>query len=69
MVADWPKANKKLINKKAEKEFNQIREAVIKIRSWKIEQKIPLSQVANYKLDTETAAKELIEKLAKVKLS
>jgi len=32
IVSEWPKPNKKLINKKAESEFEKIKQKIIKIR-------------------------------------
>ncbi|MGC9049265.1 MAG: class I tRNA ligase family protein, partial [Patescibacteria group bacterium] len=68
MVEDWPKVNKKYINKKIEKEFEEIKELVIKIRNWKAQQKIPLNQIVDYKLDKDITEKALVEKIAKVRL-
>jgi valyl-tRNA synthetase len=70
MIADWPKAEKKYIDKKAEKEFEGIKETVVKIRAQKAEQKIPLSQIIDYKLTEKKIGhqKDLIENLAKVKI-
>ena len=75
IVASWPKANKKLINQSIEQDFEKIKNIVTEIRNWKTEQKIPLREVVEYKIELEnkkifaqTEPKELIEKLGKVKL-
>ncbi|MCH7758749.1 valine--tRNA ligase [Patescibacteria group bacterium] len=75
MVASWPKANKKLINQSIEQNFEKIKNIVTEIRNWKTEQKIPLKEVVEYKIELENKnlfaqaePKDLIEKLGKVKL-
>lgn len=75
LVADWPKPDKKIINKKIEQDFEIIKDLVTEIRNWKAEQKIPLKQDVEYKLKkaskkllTQKESRELIEKLAKVML-
>lgn len=70
MIADWPKAEKRYIDKKAEEKLERIKETVVKIRTQKAEQKIPLSQIIDYKLTEKEIGhqKDLIEKLAKVKI-
>jgi valyl-tRNA synthetase len=46
MISDWPKAQKKLIKNDAEKEFEQIRELVTRIRNLRAEYKIdPVKKV------------------------
>jgi len=70
IVAEWPKAEKKLINKKAEKDFEKIKNLVIEIRNWRQVSKIPASQIPEYKIKKKikTEGKEIIEKLARIKL-
>jgi valyl-tRNA synthetase len=70
MVSKWPKANKKLINKKVEEEFEKIKGIVIKIRHWKAQQNVPFTQIVSYKLEEKFEKKDipLIEYLAKVKI-
>jgi valyl-tRNA synthetase len=72
MVENWPKAEKKLINKKAEQEFEKIKNLVIEIRNWKITEKTSFKEVCDYQFKkTDKSIKEnqdLIEQLAKVKL-
>lgn len=75
IVASWPKANKKLINQSIEQDFEKIKNIVTEIRNWKTEQKIPLKEVVEYKIELENKkifvqakSKDLIEKLGKVKL-
>lgn len=74
IVADWPKTNKKLIDKKAEENFEKIKELVVKIRNWRAENKIEtkkeISLPADFadefkKLSDET--KEIIKKLTWIK--
>lgn len=72
MVETWPQADKKLINKKAEENFEQIKNLVIEIRNWRKEQNIQPKDMVDYqikKLDKVfTENKEIIEKLGRVKL-
>ena len=74
IIEDWPDTNKKLINQKVEEEFEKIKKMVIKIRNWKIEQKIPFKEIVEYNPESEdkktlnqVEIKNLVEKLAKVK--
>ena len=76
IVADWPKVDKKFINKKTEKEFEKIKNFVVKIRNWKQEQGIPLKEEVEYKACPEfkeilkkIEKKNLIEKMARVKIA
>jgi len=76
IVADWPKVDKKFINKKTEKEFEKIKNFVVKIRNWKQEQGIPLKEEVEYKACPEfkeilkkVEKKNLIEKMARVKIA
>jgi valyl-tRNA synthetase len=72
MVESWPKADKKLINKKAEAEFEKIKNLIIEIRNWRKEKNIQPKEVVDYQLKkADKIIKEnqtLIEQLAKVKL-
>ncbi|MBU4369650.1 valine--tRNA ligase [Patescibacteria group bacterium] len=53
MIASWPKIKKNFINLKKEKEFASVKEMVMKIRNWKIEQKISPKEIVDYKIKTE----------------
>jgi valyl-tRNA synthetase len=70
MIAQWPKVNKKLIDKRTEKEFEKIKNLVIKIRNWKAQQKIPLNQIVDYQLEEKIDKEnvDLIEFLTKTQL-
>lgn len=72
MVEDWPKVDKKLIDKKAEKDFEKIKNLVVEIRNWKQAEKITFKEIRNYQIKKAekifSEYQEMIEKLAKVKL-
>jgi len=72
MIEKWPKGNRLLINKKEEENFEKIKKLVTKIRNWKINKKIPLKEIVEYKVEKKEKIfvneKILIENLAKVKL-
>ncbi len=75
MIAPWPKVKKNFINPKKEKEFASVKEMVMEIRNWKVDKKIPLKEIVEYKIKPEkkkilsqTEIKDLIEKLGKIKL-
>lgn len=70
VVVEWPKANKKLINKKAEKEFEKIKKIVVEIRNLRQKEKMPTGQILEYKIKKKYSLedKEIIEKLARIKL-
>lgn len=52
MIAEWPKADKKAIDKKAEKEFEILREAVVKMRNMRAEHNIPPAEMVNFYIET-----------------
>ncbi len=75
MIAPWPKVKKNFINPKKEKEFTIVKEVVMEVRNWKVEKKIPLKEIVEYKIKsekkkilTQIELKDLIEKLGKIKL-
>jgi len=73
IVAEWPKVNKKLIDKKAEKDFEQIKNLVIEIRNWRKEQNVQPKDMVDYQIKKLDKAfienKEIIEKLGRIKLN
>jgi len=73
MIENWPKANKKLINKKAENDFEKIKKLIVEIRNFKAKEKIPFNEIKKYQIKEPSkiilANQEMIENLAKVKLS
>ena len=72
-LEDWPKANKKLINKKLEKKMERAREIVARVLSERAKAKIkvrqPLSElrIKNYELRKEKALLDLIREEVNVK--
>jgi len=73
MIAEWPKADKKLIDKKAEKEFEALRETIVKMRNMRAENKIPPVEIIefnlsskNYRLLEENI--KILEKLSRGKI-
>lgn len=67
MIEKWPEADKKLLNKKSEKEFVRLQEIISKIRNLRASYHINHSQIINaYAKKIEN--KEIIEKLARVKI-
>ena len=74
IIAPWPKIKKRLINQKAEKEFNKMKELVMEIRNWKKEQNFSNKDLVDYKIKekekipAQNELKDLIEKLGRVKL-
>jgi valyl-tRNA synthetase len=75
IIAEWSKVDEKLINQTAEEEFEKIKNLIIKIRNWKMEQKITFKEIVDYNSESEDKAiltkpeiKDLIEKLTKTKL-
>lgn len=73
MIENWPKANKKLINKKAENDFEKIKKLIVEIRNFKAKEKIPFNEIKKYQIKEPSkiilANQEMIENLAKVKLT
>ncbi|MDA2922573.1 valine--tRNA ligase [Patescibacteria group bacterium AH-259-L07] len=74
IIAPWPRANKKLVNKKSEQEFIAVKDLVTEIRNWKAGKKIPLKQQVKYKSKSKKILaqkeyKNLVEKLANVALT
>lgn len=72
MVENWPTADKKLINKKAEQEFEKIKNLIIDIRNFRKEKNIQPKDIIDYQLKKSEKIfaenKEMIEKLGRVKL-
>jgi len=75
IIAEWSKVDEKLINQTTEEKFEKIKNLIVKIRNWKMEQKITFKEIVDYNLeseDKETSTKpeikDLIEKLTKTKL-
>jgi valyl-tRNA synthetase len=72
MIADWPRTDKKLINKKAEKDFEKIKNFIIEIRNWRQKQKIQPKEIVDYKIKKSekifSENKEVIEKLTNARL-
>ncbi|MFA5051196.1 MAG: valine--tRNA ligase [Patescibacteria group bacterium] len=76
IIAEWSEVDDKLINQTAEEEFEKIKNLIIKIRNWKMEQKITFKEIVDYNSESEDKAiltkseiKDLIEKLTKTKLT
>lgn len=67
MVEKWPVADKKLIDKKAEKEFQNLVEVITKIRNIRSNYHIQPSEIINT-YSHKIKYKEVIEKLARVNL-
>jgi len=67
MVEKWPEADKKLIDKKSQKEFTDLQEVITKIRTLRASYHIAPAQIidAYGKVDN----KEIVEKLARVKIT
>ena len=66
MVEKWPVADKKLIDKKAEKEFGNLQEIIIKIRNIRSNYRIAPSEIIEaYAKNLKN--QEIIEKLGRVK--
>ncbi|HLP44498.1 MAG TPA: class I tRNA ligase family protein, partial [Candidatus Kapabacteria bacterium] len=66
MVEKWPEADKKLINTNAQKEFSDLQEIITKIRTLRASYHIAPTQIVDAYGDM--ANKEIIEKLARVKI-
>ncbi len=67
MVEKWPVSDKKLIDKKAEKEFKKLQETIGKIRNIRSSYRIdPVRIIKTYA--TKLNNKEIIEKLARVEI-
>jgi valyl-tRNA synthetase len=68
MVEKWPVADKKLIDKKAEREFKNLQEVITKIRNLRASYRIAPSEIiATYGKNIPNT--EIIERLARVKIS
>jgi len=50
MIADWPQADKKMIDKKSEKEFESLRGTIVKMRNMRAENKIPPVDIVEFGL-------------------
>ncbi|PIP28173.1 MAG: valine--tRNA ligase [Candidatus Moranbacteria bacterium CG23_combo_of_CG06-09_8_20_14_all_35_22] len=68
MVEKWPVSDKKLIDKKAEKEFQDLQEMIGKIRNIRSSYHIDPRKIINA-YSNKILNKEIIEKLARVKFS
>ena len=55
IISEWPKADKKLIDKKAEKEFEILRETIVKMRNVRAENKIPPVEIVEFNLFSKNA--------------
>jgi valyl-tRNA synthetase len=69
IVAEWPKADKNLIDKKAEKEFVFLQEVIVKIRNLRAEQKVEPGKKVDVSIKNSEGlveASEIIRVLAKV---
>ena len=53
IIASWPKVKKNFINPKKEKEFTKVKEIVMEIRKWKIDEKILSKEIVDYKIKSE----------------
>jgi valyl-tRNA synthetase len=69
MVSSWPESNRKLLDEKAEQEFVKLQELVVKIRNWRAKQKTPPKEVVEVNVAVASAHKNLVESLARVKIS
>jgi valyl-tRNA synthetase len=67
MIQKWPEADKKLLDKKAEKEFANLKEIVYKIRNVRSNYHIEPAKVLNVYAQ-KIKEKEIIEKLGRVKI-
>ncbi|HRY82085.1 MAG TPA: valine--tRNA ligase [Candidatus Moranbacteria bacterium] len=67
MVEKWPESDKKLIDKKAEKEFQELQEIIGKIRNIRSSYHIDLGKIISATAN-KISNKEIIEKLARVKI-
>lgn len=74
IVAEWPQADKKMINPQIEKEFEKIKNLVTKIRNWRKEEKIEMREIIlmpdNFKnkiLKFKPKYQEIIKQLSKVR--
>jgi valyl-tRNA synthetase len=72
IISEWPKPNKKTIDKKAGNEFKKLQNLVIKYRDSRRKRKIPPQEIFSVKIKKTNKLvwqnKEVIEKLAKIKL-
>jgi valyl-tRNA synthetase len=71
MIANWPKANKRLINQKAEKDFQFIQDIIKTIRNLRAEFKIDPSKFVNVLIISKEASlikkeSEIIKRLGRV---
>ena len=67
MVAKWPVADEKLIDEKAEKEFQKLQELITKVRNLRSSYKIDPARVIKA-YATKIENKEIIERLARVEI-
>lgn len=67
MIEKWPEADKKLIDKKAEKEFGELQEIISKIRNIRSSYHIDPARIIKAS-SKKVGNKEIIEKLARVKI-
>jgi len=74
IVAPWPKFKKRLIDAKAEKTMQEIKNIVIEIRNWKSEKNLSNREIIDYKIEQNKKTlvlqenKDLIEKISKTNL-
>ena len=72
IVETWPEFSKKFIDKKNEQKFEEIKSLIIEIRNWKNQNKKPLKEIINYKIENyklSNEQKKMIETVAKVNLT
>ena len=68
MVEKWPEANGKMIDKKAEKEFRDLQNTIVKIRNLRASYRINPAQIIDTYSERKIENKEIIEKLARIKI-
>lgn len=68
MIAKWPEANGKMIDKKAEKEFRDLQNTIVKIRNLRASYRINPAQIIDAYSERKIENKEIIEKLARIKI-
>lgn len=71
MIEAWPKANKQLINLKAEKEFQILQEIIAKIRNFRSEYKIKPERIVKIQIKPKILAEKIkiIEKLSRTRMA
>ncbi len=67
MIEKWPESDKKLIDKKAEKEFKELQEIISKIRNIRASYRIDPARIIKAS-SKKIGNKEILEKLARIKI-